>query len=306
MFQKLNNLLKLLCFILFLPQFSLSKTLILNWKAEPQFGGFYAAHYPDVQILQGGSGTPTVQMLGAGKSEYAIVSAEEILIYNSKNPSSPIKALFAVYQENPQIIMCHLDLGFKNLKDVYSSGVMISMQSGLSYSLYLDKKFPKNKVKKVPYLGGLTTFLKTKSMCNQGFYTSEPITAELNGSKVKSFLISEEGFNPYTTVLAVKADYLNKNTNEVKLMFQKTKQGWESYLQHPDDTNLQMQHFNPSMSLEIFQKSAKAQQTLIQKPNIPLGSMSNDRWQTLIDQLYELGIIKERLKAVDQWIDLKL
>ena len=45
--------------------------LALNWKPEPEFGGFYAANYKahglDVEILQGGVGTPTVQMVGAGQ-----------------------------------------------------------------------------------------------------------------------------------------------------------------------------------------------------------------------------------------------
>jgi ABC-type nitrate/sulfonate/bicarbonate transport system substrate-binding protein len=38
--------------------------LALNWKPEPEFGGFYAAPFSnnglDVEILPGGAGTPTV------------------------------------------------------------------------------------------------------------------------------------------------------------------------------------------------------------------------------------------------------
>src|SRR5207249_4592205 len=52
--------------------------LALNWKPDPQFGGFYAAPYQkhslDVQILPGGAGTPSVQMIGAGSAEFGIVS----------------------------------------------------------------------------------------------------------------------------------------------------------------------------------------------------------------------------------------
>ena len=51
--------------------------LALNWKAEPQFGGFYAAevhgHYAkhglSVEIIEGGSGTPTIQVVGCGRVE---------------------------------------------------------------------------------------------------------------------------------------------------------------------------------------------------------------------------------------------
>ncbi len=48
--------------------------LALNWKPDPQFGGFYAAPYDkhglDVEILPGGAGTPTVQ------SDWRLDSAE--------------------------------------------------------------------------------------------------------------------------------------------------------------------------------------------------------------------------------------
>src|SRR5580658_3061259 len=79
-----------------------SKTikLALNWKPDPQFGGFYAAPYQkyglEVEILPGGAGTPTVQMVGAGSAEFGIVSADELVVARSKG--NDVVALFAVYQ----------------------------------------------------------------------------------------------------------------------------------------------------------------------------------------------------------------
>ena len=76
--------------------------LALDWKAEPEFGGFYQAQIDaaaqksalDVDILQGGSGTPTVQMLANDKVDFAIVSAEEILLNNDHNPEKSVIAVF--------------------------------------------------------------------------------------------------------------------------------------------------------------------------------------------------------------------
>ena len=66
-----------------------SKTrLALNWKPDPQFGGFYAAPYDKyglaVDLLPGGAGTPTVQMIGAGTADFGIVSADELIVARSK------------------------------------------------------------------------------------------------------------------------------------------------------------------------------------------------------------------------------
>ena len=51
--------------------------LALNWVAEPEFGGFYAARESgaysraglDVEILGGGAGVPVVQMVATGQAE---------------------------------------------------------------------------------------------------------------------------------------------------------------------------------------------------------------------------------------------
>src|SRR5688500_2396319 len=66
--------------------------LQLNWKPEPQFGGFYAAEQTgafkkrglEVEIVAGGVGTPTVQMVGSGAADFAVVSADELLIARDK------------------------------------------------------------------------------------------------------------------------------------------------------------------------------------------------------------------------------
>lgn len=288
--------------------------LALNWKAEPQFGGFYAAKLNgefqkrglDVEILEGGSGTPTVQMLGANKVDYAIVSAEEIIL--AQDRGSRIVGLYATYQTNPQAIMTHESRAFKSLKDVFASGGALAMQSGLSYAQFLMKKYPQPKVKIVPYLGGITNFLKDPEYSQQCFFTSEPLLAEKAGLKVKTFLISEEGFNPYTTVVAVPAETLQKDPKTAKAMIEAVRAGWQAYLKNPEPTNKLMAGLNKSMDTETYTKSAAAQKNLIETAETQqkgLGFMSEQRWRDLITQLKELKIIKKPLNPKDlyQWED---
>ncbi|MFN8944818.1 MAG: ABC transporter substrate-binding protein, partial [Pseudobdellovibrionaceae bacterium] len=133
--------------------------LNLNWKAEPQFGGFYEAartdkfkqNQLDVQILEGGSGTPTVQMLQNGQTDYAIVSAEEILLANERDPKKTVTAVFAVFQKNPQIIMTRQGNNLNSIQDIFKSDGVLAVQQGLSYFRFLENKLGKPKVKIVPY-----------------------------------------------------------------------------------------------------------------------------------------------------------
>lgn len=282
-------------------------SLALNWKPEPEFGGFYAAELEgffkkqnlDVQIIQGGSGTPTVQMLANGKVDFAIVSADEVILSYDRQSANKVKALYAVYQKSPYIVMTHQERTFKSLKDVFTSDGVLSMQSGLPYYQYLVKKFGKPKVKVVPYLGGVANFINDKKFSQQGFITTEPLTAEKAGAQVKSFLIADEGFNPYLVVVATTDEILKKQPELVKKMLVAINQGWESYLQSPDKVNKYMADLNKALTPETFKSAAEIQKPLIQVKGVKLGSMTDTRWNELSMQLKDLKLIKAAPKASD-------
>lgn len=274
--------------------------LVLNWKAEPQFGGFFEAerlglykkYGLDIKILQGGSGTPTVQMLATGSADFAIVSADEMLVINEKG--ADLVALFAVYQNNPQGIMVHKSRGFKKLRDVYESEGRLLIQSGYPFAQYLEEKFKANKkVKTAPYQGGVSLFVTDKKLSQQCFVTSEPLIAKNQKSDPQLFLISDEGFNPYLTVLAAKKDLIKKHPSVIKNLVTATREGWQSYLRNPEPTNLIMAKLNPSMDLEAFTLSATMQTPFI-KPSssTQIGSMESNRWKQLAEQLHKLRILK--------------
>lgn len=286
--------------------------LQLNWKAEPQFGGFYAASLAGADAAQniklknqmGGSGTPTVQMLRNQKVDFAIVSADELLISNDKNPNKPLVAVFAVFQKNPQIIMCREENKFDSLKDLFASNVRLAWQAGLPYALFLKQKYPKTKVQSVPNTGGLPIYTQKKDhrICLQGFVTSEPFLATKAGVASQVFLIAEEGFNPYTTVLAVRKDTLEKNEDLVKRVVLAAREGWASYLRNPTPTNAELNRLNPSMDLRSMKESAEAQVPLIRtSTDAQIGTMTNERWSQLIQQMKEIKLIKKTLSSETQF-----
>jgi NitT/TauT family transport system substrate-binding protein len=281
--------------------------LVLNWKAEPEFGGFYAASLQglykkqglDVEIVEGGSGTPTVQMLANKKVDFAIVSADEIILSQDRKTTNKVKALFSVYQTSPYIIMTHAEKNYKTLQDVFNSEGLLSIQSGLPFYPYLVKKFGKPKIQVVPYLGGIGSFLKDKNFAQQGFLTTEPSAAEKAGAKVKTFLIADEGFNPYLVVLATTEEVLKTKPEVVEKIMKATREGWISYLKDPTATNVHMAKLNKSLDLETFNKAANIQKPLIEVTGTEIGSMTEARWTTLVDQLHQLGLIKTKPTAKD-------
>lgn len=275
-------------------------TLALNWKAEPEFGGFYAAQIHEfykknnlnVTIQEGGSGTPTVQMLANNKVDFAIVSADELILSQDRNSKNKTIALFAVYQKSPYIIMTHAEKNFATLKDVWNSQGVLAMQAGLPYYQYLVNKWGKPKVKIVPYMGGVANFVNDKNFSQQGFISIEPVTAEKAGAKTKNFIIADEGFNPYLVVLATTEKNLKEKPDLVQRLVRATRLGWAEYLKNPTPTNKHMAGLNKALDLETFEKGAKLQIPLIQTSQGELGAMTSERWKTLSQQLLDLKLIK--------------
>jgi NitT/TauT family transport system substrate-binding protein len=276
--------------------------LALNWKPEPEFGGFYAAHLAaldtkeglNFDIQPGGAGTPVVQMVAAGQVDFGIASADEVII--SRARGGDVVALFASYQTNPQGIMVHPAAGFKSLADLYASEATLAMQKGLPYAMFLSHKFPKAKVKIVPYLGGIQNFMADGKVAQQCFVTSEPLTAKKMKLPVQTFLVAEEGYNPYTAVLITRDEVIKKNPKLVKSVVAAVRAGWRNYLDHPETTNREMSNLNPSMDMDMMKASADSQRALIETSETlksGLGSMTVQRWQTLAEQLHDLKLISK-------------
>ncbi len=272
--------------------------LALDWKPEPEFGGFYAANYEShglpVDILPGGSGTPTVQMIGAGSAEFGTVSADELGVARSRG--NDVVALFAVFQNCPQGIMVHPSPKMNTIGDVFRGPGTVAIERGLPYARILEKKYGFDKVKIVPSPGGdISAFLHDPKFAQQCFVTSEPLAAMHAGAQVRVFPISDSGYNPYTTVLATSGALLRNNLAKARAMVEAVREGWQTYLASPAPTNAKMHTLTPSMDTAPFAEVAAAQKPYIETAS--LGAMTQARWETLITQLKDLGDISQPVKA---------
>jgi NitT/TauT family transport system substrate-binding protein len=286
--------------------------LALNWKAEPQFGGFYAADVQGkyaanglaVQVIEGGSGAPTIQVVGAGQVEYAVVSADEVVISHDRGAGTVV-AVFATYQTNPQAIMAHRERGFESLEDVLKGDGTLLWQTGLPYVQFLTKKYSPLGVRTAPYLGGIGNFQNDPALSQQCFITSEPLTAARAGLMVDTFLVADSGYNPYTTVLVTTRQHLEANPDEVRRMVAAVRAGWESYLADPAPANAHMATINKAMDAETFRDSAAAQVALIRPEGLEkVGGMTLERWKTLVDQLKELKVVRKDVDPAKLFVDL--
>lgn len=273
-------------------------TLGLNWVPEPQFGGFYAAaeggafdrHGVHIKLRPGGAGAPTVQEVAFGRIEYGIAAGDQVVMARAEGMD--IVALFAVYQTSPRAVMVHKARGFTSLADVFKSDITLAMEPGRNFSDFLKDRYGMGRVNLVPYTGGMERFIKEPNFGMQCFATSEPLEARRRGADPQVFPVADAGYNPYVTVLICSGARLRENATQVGRVVAAVREGWRAYLDDPAPANAVMATLNTTMDAQTFVDSAQVQKPfVVGDAGVELGSMTRERWQTLIDQLTALKVL---------------
>lgn len=287
--------------------------MALNWVPEPEFGGFYAARAQgiyernglSVELIGGGSSVPVLQMVATGQVDFSVVTADEMLI--GRAHGADVVPVYAIFQTSPQAIMTHAARGAKSMQDVLSGGTL-SAYPGATFTAFLKKKYGFDKTRIVPYDGGVSRFLTDKEFSQQCFATSEPLAARKQGGDPVVFKLADEGWNPYMGVVITRRALWEKSPQVVRAFVRASREGWQSYQADPGPANAVMVKLNPTMDAATFAEVAAVQRPFVegpesQQPKPALGAMQRERWQTLIGQVVDLGLIdKGKEPRVDDFL----
>ena len=285
-------------------------SLALNWFPEAEHGGFYAAlvhgYFAEeglnVTIQPGGPKVPVIANVAEGKVDFGVDNADKLLL--SRAQQADVISLMSPLQNSPRCIMVHKTSGITRLEDLAQKGKFtLAINSGQPFAQYLKSKVNLDAVQVVNYPGNSALFLEQTDYGQQAYSFSEPFTAEREKSDPLCLMLSDLGFNTYTSILIVRRELTDKNPELVTKMTRASIRGWKKYLAEPDETNKYIHEQNPEMGLEILAFGTKALRPLCVPEGFDkgrLGEMTAERWQTLVTQLTEVGLLKPgAIKAED-------
>ncbi|HPK03732.1 MAG TPA: ABC transporter substrate-binding protein, partial [Candidatus Sumerlaeota bacterium] len=273
-------------------------TLALNWFPEAEHGGYYAmkadrldaAEGLNVVIKPGGPGNSPIPLVVTGQADYAVCNADDVLLARAQG--ADVVALMAPLQVSPRCIMVHADSAIERLEDLRD--VTLAMNAGKPFAAWLQARVPLDGVQVVPYSGGVAPFLLDPRYAQQAYVFSEPYLAQQQGASVRSLMLPDIGFNPYTSVLITTAARLAADEAQAAAMVRAAVAGWRRYLEQPAPANALIHAANPEMSLEILQYGADVLRDLVQPASLPaeqIGTMTPQRWAELTGQLEELQLL---------------
>jgi NitT/TauT family transport system substrate-binding protein len=271
---------------------------MLNWRPEAEHGGYYAAIVHgyfaeeglEVEILPGGPGVPVIQKVARGDVTFGITNADDILLARAQD--ADVVAVMAPLQKSPRCIMVHKSSGIASFDDLRN--VTLAMHSGKAFAQYLRKKLPLEGVK-LQENPSVARFLENAGYAQQGYIFSEPFVAEQEGGDPVSLLVSDLGFNPYTSLLMATSETITQQPELVQKMVRASIKGWDKYLADPIPTNEHIHKLNPEeMSMEILAYGVEAMKPLcvVSEAGGTTGMMTDQRWLTLHQQMLDIDAIE--------------
>ena len=280
-----------------------------NWVAEAEHGGFYQAvadgtyrrYGLDVAIVQGGPNVNNRILLPVGKIDF-FMSANALQSFDAVEQNVPVVSVAAIFQKEPQVLIAHPGQGIDKFEDLKQLTLFVSREGVASYFQWLkaDYGFDERRVK--PYTFNPQPFLADKRSAMQGYITSEPFAIEQRaGFKPRLFLLADQGFDAYSTLIETRRDLIAKRPDLVQRFVDASIVGWYNYLYRDNRAaNALIRKHNPEMpeALLAYAVNAMKEHGIVDfgdARKLGIGAMTEARMKSFFDKMARAGVVKPAL-----------
>ncbi len=287
--------------------FALDKvTFATNWLADPEAGGYfqalvdgtYAKYGLDVTIMQGGPQSNGGMLLLAGKIEF-FMGGDMIGDFLSVEQNIPTVVVAADFQKDPQMFMSHPGVGLDKWTELPKATAFVSKGALSSFYAWMRLAWGFKDENVKPYNFNSASFIVDKNSIQQGYVTSEPYEVEKQaGFKPNIFLLSDQGYSTYSTLIETRREIVEKNPDLVQRFVDASAIGWYHYLYGDNKkANEAIKKENPEMTDEQIAFSiAKLKEYGIVDSGDSLkrgiGAMNDERVKDFFDKMVKVGVVK--------------
>jgi NitT/TauT family transport system substrate-binding protein len=292
------------------PALALDKvTFGTNWVAEAEHGGFYQAlvdgtykkYGLDVTIVPGGPNANNRMLLLVDKLDFYL-SANTLQGFDAVENNIPIVEVAALFQKDPQVLLAHPDQGIDEFEDLKKLTLFISKEGVATYFQWLKADFGFRDDQVRPYTFNPQPFLADKRSAMQGYVTSEPFAVEQQGKFTpKIFLLADQGFSAYSTLIETRRDLVEKNPDLVQRFVDASIVGWYNYIYGDNHAaNALIKSQNPEMTDALLAYSVTKMKDYgivdsADAKTLGIGAMTDARIKDFFDKMVRAGVAKAAL-----------
>ncbi len=276
----------------------------IDWTAEAEYGGFYQAvatgiyrkHGLDVSIAQGGPQVNHLQLLIAGRLDFAIVS-NSLLALNLVQQNVPYRTVAAMFQKDPAVLIAHRGSGNDSFAALKGKPIMVSADTRAGWWNFLKARFGYTDAQVRPYTFNMQPFLADRSAIQQGFLGSEPYSIkQATGEEPVVLLIADAGYTGYGSLIGTSDATIQGRPDLVQRFVDASIEGWYSYLDgDPAPGNALIRQANPEMTdaLLAYGRDTLKQHGILQSGDaarLGIGAMAPARWDAFYQAMSAAGL----------------
>jgi NitT/TauT family transport system substrate-binding protein len=277
-----------------------------NWVAQAEHGGFYQAlvdgtyrrYGLDVTIMPGGPNVNHRLLLPVGRLDF-YMSANTLQAFDAVTQNIPTVSVAALFQKDPQVFLVHPDQGVEKFEDLKKLTLLISKEGVATYFQWMKREFGFDERQVKPYTFNPQPFLADKRTAMQGYVTSEPFAIEREAKfKPKLFLLADQGFDSYSTLIETRLDLVQKNPGLVQRFVDASIVGWANYLYGDNRAaNARIKRDNPEMSDGLIAYSVETMKKfgIVDSGDtfrLGIGAITDARMKSFFDKMVAAGVVK--------------
>jgi NitT/TauT family transport system substrate-binding protein len=173
---------------------------------------------------------------------------------------------------------------------------MIGADTRVGVWLFLKAKFGYTDDQIRPYNFNIAPFMADPNAVQQGYVTSEPFLIEKASGKPEVFLIANEGYASYASVIQTSRKMVEEKPDLVQRFVNASIEGWYSYLYgDPSPANALIKKDNPEQTDELLAYADKKirEYGIVDSGDslkLGIGAMTEDRWKAFHDVMSKQGL----------------
>jgi NitT/TauT family transport system substrate-binding protein len=278
-------------------------TLLSNWYAQAEHGGFYQAvakgiykkYGMDVTIRMGGPQVNNMQILLANQADFSM--GYDFAVLKGVEQGLPLVTVGTSFQSDLQGMMTHADVA--SLAGLKDKTILVAGSGQTSWWPWLKAKYGYTDAQSKAYTFNLQPFFADKNTVQQAYPSSEPFQAEKAGVKANFYLFASEGYPPYGTTIVTQQKTVAEKPDLVKRFVRATAEGWKSYMEDPAPGNALIKQDNKNMGDEQLAFALKKLKELKlvdggDAATQGIGVMTDERWKKTYEFMVSAGLLNAK------------
>jgi diguanylate cyclase (GGDEF)-like protein/PAS domain S-box-containing protein len=292
----------LLFFVTFAQAQDRNVTLVLPWKHQFQFAGYYIAK--EMGFYKKAGLNVHIKEYDLKRDNTKAVSIQEVdfgighssLILDKLNQYPNIVLLTAVHQSSPLVLLSRKRADITSLKDIADKKIMMSRDQ--TYTASINAMLSSENLKANSYKVIDTSFnpidlINGNADLMMSYSSNEPYAMKEKGIEYTIFDPKDYDFNLYSDILFTSSQMIKNNPDMVEAFYQASMKGWEYAYSHIDESiEIISQHYNTqSRSKKALLFEANTLKKLAYQEKISFGNISDTKVKEIIDIYHILGLI---------------